>query len=459
MGLAIQLLTIALQPPIWLSTAAWQTVGLAAMMAIFWVMGALPLAVTALLPLIVAPLMGIAPIGEIGADYGHPIIFLFFGGFVLGLAMERWQLHRRLALQLLVLFGQSPKKQLAAFMLATALLSMWVSNTATAIMLLPIALSILSERDAAQCQGFDKALLLGIAYSASIGGIATLIGTPPNALMAAYLQDHHGLTLGFVNWMAMALPLSLLLLALTWLWLSRSLAQTPAAARQAGRSTTLHDELERLGPMGKAEARVALVFLLTAFLWVFRPLINEYLPGGRLSDTAIALAAAVALHILPSGTESGRPLMQWSDTQRLPWGVLLLFGGGLALAGLMQSSGLAQALADLLQLAERWPAALLVVLVVGLIIFLTEVTSNTATTAVFLPLMGVLALAMGLPPQGLVIPAALAASCAFMLPVATPPNAIVFGADKITVADMARAGFVINLLAWLCISALGIWLL
>ncbi|MDO3384646.1 DASS family sodium-coupled anion symporter [Gilvimarinus sp. SDUM040013] len=466
-GLVSFLLVLIVSPPAGLTLEAWYTAGLATAMAAFWIGQVMPLAVTSLLPLLVAPLLGISTIKTVGAQYGHPIIFLFLGGFVLGLAMERWRLHRRVALYLLIVFGQSPKKQLAAFMVTTALLSMWVSNTATAIMILPIALSVVgdsaNDRDIPHSTHFAKTLLLGIAYSASIGGVATLIGTPPNALMAAYLQEQYAITVSFVGWMAMALPFSVLLLCACWLWLSRGLKpetvssgdSDPVSASRKG----LQHELQLLGPISSAELRVATIFMITALLWVCRPLINEAVFAGRLSDTAIALAAAVALHLVPAGGDSKGPIMDWSHTQRLPWGVLLLFGGGLALASLMNTSGLAQALAGMLEIAQHWPVIVLIFMVVGLIIFLTEVTSNTATTAVFLPLMGVLALSMELPPEVLIMPAAIAASCAFMLPVATPPNAIVFGADRLTVADMARTGLVLNLMAWVLISALGIWLL
>lgn len=461
-GTVSLVLVVIIPAPQGLNIEAWYTAGLAIAMAAFWIGQVMPLAVTSLLPLLLAPVMGIAPVKDVGGQYGHPIIFLFLGGFILGLAMERWRLHRRVALHLLLIFGHSPKKQLAAFMLTTALLSMWVSNTATAIMLLPIALSMIGEAEVSNHKGFDKALLLGIAYSASIGGVATLIGTPPNALMAAYLQEYHTVSVTFIGWMAIALPLSLVLLGITWLWLSRNLAPEAVGDDSpqpvTGSQQALRHELQLLGPVSKAERRVAMIFLLTAAMWVIRPLINDWIPGGNVSDTTIALAAAIVLHIVPSGVDD-RPLMQWSESQRLPWGVLLLFGGGLALAGLMNTSGLAQSLANALQVAHAWPVVALIFLVVGLIIFLTEVTSNTATTAVFLPLMGVLAISMELPPEVLVMPAAIAASCAFMLPVATPPNAIIFGSDRLTVADMAKAGFVINLTAWMCIGVLGIWLL
>ncbi|MBU2884793.1 DASS family sodium-coupled anion symporter [Gilvimarinus agarilyticus] len=454
LGIAVFTATIVLPAPAQLDQHAWWTAGLAMMMALFWIGEVLPLAITALLPLIIAPILGLTDLKSVGANYGHPLIFLFLGGFVLGLSMERWSLHRRIALGLTVLFGGGVRRQLATFMGATAFLSMWVSNTATAIMMLPIALSILSLNTDPSNSRQDRPLLLGIAYSASIGGIATLIGTPPNALMAAYLADVHNIHLSFVGWMAMAVPLSAALLLAAWLWLSRQLPRGDGSIQLEA----LRQQWQALGPMTPMQWRVALVFIITAGLWITRPLFENALPDISLSDTSIALIAAVALHTIPAADGKGSRLMDWDHTRRLPWGVLLLFGGGLALAHLMTVSGLAETLAQTLQGLGSWPLLALIFAVVGVIMFLTEVTSNTATAAAFLPLIGSLAVAVGAPPEALVVPAALAASCAFMLPVATPPNAIVFGAERLTVGEMARTGFVINVLAWLGIGVLG-WVL
>lgn len=471
-GLGGWLLTLALPAPEALEPEAWRALGLVWLMAVFWMTETLPLAVTALLPIVLGPLLGLADPGQVTRAYGHPLIFLFLGGFILGLAMERWRLHERIALRILAAMGGTPSREIAGFMLATAFLSMWVSNTATAIMMLPIALSVIQVKGVTQARAgnpYAVALLLSIAYAASIGGIATLIGTPPNALLAAYLADQHGIHLGFGRWMLIGLPLALLVLALTWGWLTQVVAKGMTAgtgepevgdAQGAGLARTdgrelFHGRLAELGPLSRMEKRVAVVFALTALAWITQPLLARLVPGGAITDTSIAIACAIALHALPAGDGKGSRLMNWETSQKLPWGVLLLFGGGLALAGIIQDSGLAQAIADGLRGLGQWPAIVVVGSVTLTIIFLTEVTSNTATTAAFLPLLGALALTLGLPPEALAIPAAIAASCAFMLPVATPPNAIVFGSGQLKIYQMVSAGLALNVFGVLVITVVG----
>lgn len=457
--------TLAWQPPGDLSPEAWRALGLTWLMAVFWIAELLPLAVTALLPIVLSPMLGLGAPGEVTRHYAHPLIFLFLGGFVLGLAMERWRLHERIALTILTFLGGTPGRELAGFMLATAFLSMWVSNTATTIMMLPIALSVVHLKGVASAtQGgpYATALLLGIAYAASIGGIATLIGTPPNALLAAYLSDQHGLELGFARWMLIGLPVSVVMLCLTWLWLTRAVARGVTAGTRSGAvqeqgagREVFQQRLAQLGPLSTMERRVAVVFVLTAAAWIFQPLLAAWLPTLRLTDTGIAIACALALHALPAGDGKGSRLMDWDTSERLPWGVLLLFGGGLALAAIIQDSGLARAIAEQLSMLAHVPVVVAIAAVTLTVIFLTEVTSNTATTAAFLPLLGALAVAIGLPPEALAIPAALAASCAFMLPVATPPNAIVFGSGELRIRQMASAGLVLNVAGLLVVTAVG----
>lgn len=452
-GLALFALTLVVPPPGDLDGSAWAALGLMMLMAAWWATEAIPIPATSLLPIVLIPALGLGTVTDATVPYANPIIFLFLGGFTLGLAMQRWNLHRRIALHILLLVGTSPRRQIAGFMVATAFLSMWVSNTATAIMMLPIGLSVLSMVHAPDDESrrrFGVALLLAIAYSASVGGIATLIGTPPNALLAAYLSDQQDIPLGFAQWMIIGVPVAALMLLVIWWWLSR---RDFGIGASAGAGEAILDELRSLGPMGKAEIRVATLFGLTAAAWICRPLLSGTLPW--LSDTVIAIFAAVLLFILRSGQRDGNALMDWDSARDLPWGVLLLFGGGLALAGVISSSGLADAIAESLSSLETLPMLLMVGLVVAVIIFLTEVTSNTATAAAFLPLLGALAVGQGISPVLLTVPAAIAASCAFMMPVATPPNAIVFGSGYMAISDMIRAGFVLNLIGIVLVTLLG----
>ena len=432
------------------SPAAWKVLGVVLWMAFWWLTEALPVSVTALMPLIVFPVLGIFDFKTSAAPYAHPLIFLFMGGFIIAKAIEAWNLHRRIALLIVRAFGTRPDYLVAGFMLATATLSMWVNNTATTVMMLPIAISIvgvLNENENPRiAANTATALLLAIAYSASIGGVGTLVGAPPNALLAAFVQERFGIEMGFARWMAIGLPVVLVMLPLAWLLLTR--VTCPVARRPIpGADAVIKTEIEALGPMSVEETRVLAVFLLTALSWIFRPLITMAFPGIGLTDSGIALIGALSLFIIPAGKGNGTSLMTWPRAVTLPWGVLLLFGGGLSLAGAISNSGLADIIGGGLTGLEDFPPIALVAAVTILIVFLTEITSNTATTAVFLPIVATVAVSAGIAPLGLIIPVALAASCAFMMPVATPPNAIVFSSDMLTVAQMAKAGFLLNLIA------------
>jgi len=448
-------------PPAGLSETAWRTVGMAAMMAVWWSTEAIPIPATSLLPVLLIPLLGIDSLAKATAPYANPTIFLFLGGFLLGLAMQRWNLHKRIALATLLAVGNQPSRQIAGFMIATAFISMWVSNTATSIMMLPIGLSViglLTEGSAReQSERFATALLLGIAYAASVGGIATLIGTPPNALLAAFLRENHDVHIGFGQWMLLGVPVTAGMLLFTWWWLTRG------GFRLSGGDSRsmLQQEMAALGPMSRQEKLVALIFTLAALAWIFQPLLAEHLPG--LNDTSIAIGAALLLFLIPANVKERTFLLDWQTANKLPWGVLLLFGGGLSLAGVIGASGLAEWIAQSLGGLDMLPLILMIGLVALVITFLTEITSNTATAAAFLPLLGALAVAQGLPPQMLAIPAAIAASCAFMMPVATPPNAIVFGTGEMRIQSMIKAGFALNLfgvffVTLLCYGLIGlIW--
>ncbi len=452
LGPLLLLACILTDPPGGLSEKAWLTVGLAALMAVWWSTEAIPIPATSLLPILLIPLLDIDTLAKATAPYANPTIFLFLGGFLLGLAMQRWNLHKRIALATLLAVGNQPSRQIAGFMIATAFISMWVSNTATSIMMLPIGLSVIGlliagseEKEGAR---FAVALLLGIAYSASVGGIATLIGTPPNALLAAFMRENYDVQIGFGQWMLLGLPLSVGMLIFIWWSLTRG------GFRLAGGDSRglLEKEMAALGPMSRAEKMVAVVFVLAAAAWIFQPLLADYVDG--VNDTSIAMAAAIALFLIPFDLHKRVFLMDWEQANKAPWGVLLLFGGGLSLAGVIGASGLAEWIASSLGAFDALPLLAMIALVVTVIIFLTEITSNTATAAAFLPLLGALAVAQGLSPEMLAIPAAVAASCAFMMPVATPPNAIVFGTGQLPIQAMIKAGFVLNLFGVLLVSLL-----
>lgn len=458
LGPLLLLTTLLLPAPEGMSDPAWACVGMALLMATWWSTEAIPIPVTSLLPLVLVPALGLGSMGEAAGSYANPIIYLFLGGFLLGIAMQRWNLHRRLALHVLKLVGHQPRRQIGGFMIATGFLSMWVSNTATTIMMLPIGMSVialLGDTDPEELKRYATALLLAIAYSASIGGVATLIGTPPNALLAGYLAEDRGIDIGFAQWMVIGLPISIAMMAAAWWWLTRRGFALASGGSSAG---MVHDELERIGPMSAAETRVGMIFSLAAVAWVVRPLLND-LGLGWLSDTGIAIAAGIALFLVPSGRGDGERLMVWEEAQKLPWGILLLFGGGLALAGTITRTGLAEWIAAQLGVFGTFPLLLMIGIVVLVIIFLTEVTSNTATAAAFLPLLGALALSLDISPLLITVPAAIAASCAFMMPVATPPNAIVFGTGHMKIQSMIRAGFALNLISTVLVTLTAYFLI
>lgn len=437
----------------------------AVLMAVWWMTEAISLAATALVPLVLFPLLKIPPGSGIAAQYADSMIFLFLGGFLLALAIEESGAHRRLALGIIAMMGDNPRRLVLGFMLATALLSMWLSNTATTMMLLPIAISVLGQADRSSCdtarlKNLGVALMLGLAYSASIGGMATLIGTPPNALFAAMYRELYpnAPQVSFFAWMVFACPFSLLMLGISWLLLTFVLFPVGGEPLLGGREV-VRAQLAQLGPVTRHEVRMLCLFGATALLWILREPVRGFgwapwlgvdrlADGTRLvDDGTIAMAMALLCFIVPAGDKSGRPLLEWKATARLPWGILLLFGGGLALAHGMQVTGLDKLVGQQLaaQLHSLSDLGVMAVITLGMT-FLTEVTSNTASVNMILPILASTANELQVNPLLMMIPATLSASCAFMLPVATPPNAIVYGSGRLRIAHMIRAGICLNLL-------------
>jgi len=434
--------------------AAWTVAIIAVWMAVWWITEAIPIAATALMPLLVLPLAGVSPIREAAAPYANPTIYLFLGGFIIAFAMEKSRLHRRIALNVLKRVGVKPSSIVWGFLLASAFLSMWVSNTATTLMMLPIGLSVLRLQGDAKgpdVDAFRLALVLAIAYGCNIGGVGTLIGTPPNAIMAGYLIETYQIQVGFAQWMLIGLPVVAVCLPLTHLVLTRWAFRLPAEPLPGGESA-IHDEVSGLGRMSVAERLVTFVFLLTATLWVTQPLLVTHIPA--ISDTGIAIFGALLCFILPIDLRTGERVLVWEDTRGLPWDVLLIFGGGLSLAAAIEKSGLAAWLGQLFTGLQGVPVLLIILIAVLTIIFFTEVTSNTATAAAFIPVLATVALALGLSPMMLVVPATIAASYAFMMPVGTPPNAIVYASGYVTLPQMAKAGLWLNLVLGIAVTLL-----
>lgn len=441
-----------------MSTEAWRVAAVGLWMATWWATEAIPVPVTAFLPLVVFEPLGVSSLHDAAAPYASPTIYLFMGGFVMALALERWNLHRRIALAVIDNAGTDGRRLIGAFMLVCAVLSMWMTNTSTTMLLLPIALSVsavmrdnVPDLPEETRQHFQVALLLGLAYSASIGGLATLIGTPPNALLMGFMAENYDIEISFARWMLVGIPVSFVMLPLAWILLTRILFPCHIPANQAVKKH-LDGLREELGAMTIPERRVAVVFVCLILSWMLLRPLTDWLGSSGISDTGIVMTAAMLLFMLPSGDPTQPRLMTWEDVRRLPWGVLILFGGGLSLAAAVSDSGLALWLGEQLAPLNAWGTAVLVVASVALVIFLTELTSNAATTATLLPVMGAIAVQAGVPPIVLTVPITIAASCAFMLPVATPPNAIVFSTGAISIPQMVRAGIYLNIIGIVIVS-------
>jgi len=430
--------------------------------AVWWITEAIPIAATALLPIILFPLSGGMELSATTSAFGHKYVFLYLGGFLIAIGIEKWNLHKRIAINIIANIGSDVRKVILGFMVATAFLSMWISNTATSVMMLPIGIAIIKElKDNPATEEnentiFGKALMLGIAYSASIGGVATLIGTPPNLVLAGVVSETYGYEITFLEWFIFGFPISITLLIFCWLYLTRIAYKFKQTEFPGGQK-----EIERLkkelGPITDEEQRVAIVFALAGFCWISRSyLLQDFLPA--LDDTIIAIFFGLLLFVLPSKKEN-KTLLNWKDTIQLPWGIIILFGGGMALAKAFETSGLAIWLGELMTAFGGLPLFVLILLLVTAVNFLTEISSNLATTAMLLPVLAPLALEVDVHPFGLMVGAAIAASCAYMLPVATPPNAVVFGSGYLNIPDMVSRGIAMNIFSILFITLMVYFLL
>lgn len=442
----------------------WIVASLALLMACWWATEAIPIPATSLLPIIVLPLAGVVTTKQAGAEYFHPVVLLLFGGFFIALGLEKWRLHARIALNVVVRAGGRPRALILGFMAASALLSMWISNTATTLMLTPIALSVARAELGDEERGpFAIALLLGVAYAASIGGVATPVGTPTNLIAMGWLADNAETQIGFLQWMTFGLPVALLFVPVAWIILTRLTFPIDARAPAHAAAEVVRARLDALGPISAPELRLGAVFAVVALLWMSNGFLIERfgiehlvaLRGSSL-DAVIAVAGAVALFLIPAGgAAKGEALMDWETAAKLPWGVVLLFGGGLSLALAIRATGLAAWLGGQMSAVSVLPALAVMFALIIVIIFLTELTSNVATVTAFLPVIGALAIEAGVDPVLLAAPAAVAGSCAFMLPVATAPNAVVYGSGHVAMADMIRAGLRLNIAGVLIIGGLA----
>ena len=460
LGPSLAFIMFLLPAPDGLSAEGWRVAALLVLMAVWWCTEAIPIPATSLLPLVFLPVFGGGTASEAASGYASPIVLLLLGGFIVAMGIERWNLHTRIALNVVLAFGQRPKFLIAGFMTATALLSAWISNSATTLMMLPIAISV-AATTSNEDDGFTKALLLGICYAASIGGMATPIGTPTNLIAIDWLETNTGTSIGYEQWLMFGIPAVLLMIPLALFVLTRNLRASSADDGSAARDT-IREKRGELGALTTPELRVSIVFGLVALAWVLRLRVQELLGDvsgfqwiNAVSDMSIAMAGAVAMFLVPAGKAQKRALLDWKEAENLPWGVLILFGGGITLGRAVSRTGLADWIGGQVSFLEAAPLFVLIIAIVAFVIFLTEITSNVATMTTLAPIIGALALGVGMAPEALIAPAAIAASCAFMLPVATAPNAIVFASGHVTVADMIRAGFLINLCGIFAIGLIG----
>ena len=459
-GVVLFIWILILPVPTGMEMSAWYMLAIAVLMATWWITDAIDQCITALLPIVLFPMFGIIPLDKVTNAYASDTIYLFLGGFMLALAMQKANLQRRIALKIINYMGVKPEKLILGFMLVGYLISMWMSNTAAALMITPLAITILSEyvepvaKSSMKASRFGKALLLAVAYSVSIGGVATLVGTPANIIFASVLQKMTGTEITFASWFVFATPISLVLLFAAWYVLTHLIFRFKNLDLEI-KPDLVAAELQKLGKMSKREKRVLWVFGVVVFLWMFRGLID--LPAFKLfNDTTVALVGAISLFIIPSGNAEKSPLLDRSAIKEIPWNILLLFGGGIALASGFSVSGLGDVISGAMSIASGVDKSLLLCLLPATVIFLTEFMSNTAIATLMIPVVISIASAMHIPPEVLAAPATIAVSLAFMLPVSTPPNAIVYSYNRISAQDMVQVGFILSIISLIIVSVASI---
>ncbi len=469
-GPVLFLLVLLLPGPESLSVNAQRVAAVAVWMSVWWIAGVIPVGATAIIPFALFPILGVMKGSDAIQCFAHWVVFLMLGGFMLAAAMERWNLHRRIALAVIDTIGVTPRRIVLGFMIATAALSMWISNTSTSLMMLPVAVAVLKKfQEIAGKEVGEKiapALMLAIAYSASIGGVGTLIGTPPNGVFAAQASELYGQTISFFDWLKVGIPMVIVILPVAWFYLVRIQFPLPARVREGG-AEVIKEERRLLGRMSRGEIGVAVIFVLTALGWIFRkpivigdfsiPGLATYIPTIN-SDATIALCAAVLLFAVPVDLKRRECILDMKSALKIPWDILLIFGGGICLADGFIQSGLSAWLGNQLTFMKGCHPYLVVLVCVTLVTFLTEITSNSASSTIFMPIMGALAVGIGQHPFLLMVPCCVAVSMAFMLPVATPPNAVVFGSGYVKIQQMAQTGFVMNLIAITLIFFVSIFL-
>lgn len=459
LGPLLFLLTMLFFHPEGLNTDARTVLAITLWVATWWITEPIPIAVTSLLPIILLPITGALDGDAVVSSYGNDIIFLFLGGFFIATAMEKWNLHKRIALSIISIIGTSPQRIVLGFMVATAFLSMWVSNTAATMMLIPMGLAIIHQASSSLEEGkyakeipkFEKTVIFGIGYAATIGGLGTLIGTPPLSILAAVVGEMFDTNISFAGWMLVGVPIVVILIPVLWLFLTKVVYKIEFRELPGGKEQIIR-ERKSLGKISYEEKAVAAVFIFAAFMWITRTFIwvnIVHVPG--ISDGIIAMAATVLLFLIPAKKEQGTKIMEWKDSKDIPWGILILFGGGLAIAAGFTETGLSDWIGNQLAALEGMNIFIIMIISTGVILFLTEITSNTATGTMIIPVVAALALALNVHPYALMVPCAMAANCAFMLPVGTPPNAIIYGTGKLKITEMVKIGFWLNLMTLILI--------